>query len=125
MRFYVISVLVLIPLVALLSLIQPLMSGVPQKPFVETRPAAAVTAGDATRGAALYASRCYGCHNPDAKLGPSQSTADFKARYADNATLAAVVRAGRQPMPAFTPAILSDQDLADIIAYIRTIPAAP
>jgi xanthine dehydrogenase accessory factor len=33
------------------------------------------------------------------------------------------VRAGRQPMPAFTEQMLSDQQLTDIIAYIRSLPA--
>jgi xanthine dehydrogenase accessory factor len=33
------------------------------------------------------------------------------------------VRAGRQPMPAFTEQMLSDQQLTDIIAYFRSLPA--
>lgn len=48
---------------------------------------------------------------------------DFKVQYADDETLAFVVRAGRQPMPAFTEQMLSDQQLTDIIAYLRSLPA--
>jgi len=52
-----------------------------------------------------------------------QNTADFKGQYADDETLAFVVRAGRQPMPAFSEQMLSDKELADIIAYLQSLPA--
>ena len=122
MRFYIISALVLIPLMALLSLIQPLVVGAAEKPIGPEFVAPATGFGDAARGEALYRSKCYGCHAPEAKVGPAQNTADFKVQYADDETLAFVVRAGRQPMPAFNDDMLSDQELADIIAYIRSLP---
>lgn len=119
MRFYVISVLVLIPLLSLLSLLQPLFTGFVEKPI---GPAFTVsqqtTTGNVARGEALYRSKCYGCHVPEAKVGPT----DLKTRYSDSETITLVVRSGRQPMPAFNEQMLSEQELADLIAYIRSLP---
>lgn len=123
MRFYIISALVLVPLLALLSLIQPLVTGTVEKPLGPEFTAPESGFGDATRGEALYRSKCYGCHAPEANVGPAENAMDFKVRYADDETLAAVVRAGRQPMPAFTEDMLDDQELADIIAYLHSLPA--
>jgi mono/diheme cytochrome c family protein len=123
MRFYIISALVLAPLLALLSLIQPLIAGAVEKPIGPEFAVPETGTGDVTRGEALYRSKCYGCHVPEANVGPAQNTVDFKVQYADDETLAFVVRAGRQPMPAFNEDMLSDQELADIIAYIRSLPA--
>ncbi len=122
MRFYIISALVFIPLLALISLAQPFITGFVERPigpeFAETQSGP----GDPTRGEALYRSKCYGCHVPEAKVGPAQDTLDFKVRYADSDTIASLIRAGRQPMPAFTEQMLSEQELADIIAYIQSFP---
>ena len=123
MRFYVISILVCIPLLALLSLVWPLVTGVVEKPIGPEFIAQETGFGDAARGEALYRSRCYGCHVPEAHIGPTHNTVDFKVRYADAEAIAVVVRAGRQPMPAFTEQMLSDQELADIIAYLQSLPA--
>ncbi|MBI4769305.1 MAG: cytochrome c [Chloroflexi bacterium] len=123
MRFYIISAIVLIPLLALLSLLAPLVTGAAERPI---GPAAAATAsgpGDAARGEALYRSKCYGCHAPEAGVGPGYDTADFQLTYASDETIAAVVRAGRSPMPAFTEEMLSERELLDLLAYLRSLPA--
>lgn len=121
MRFVVIAAMIVIPLLLLGSLGGSLAAGVAERPIGPGLSAAQLGAGDATRGAELYRSKCFGCHTPDARLGPSHTAADFKVRYADDVALAAAVRGGRPPMPAFTKEMLSDQALADIIAYIRTL----
>lgn len=123
MRFYVISFLVSIPLLALLSLVGPLLTGAVEKPIAPEFVVQETGFGDAARGEALYRSRCYGCHVPEANIGPAHNTLDFKARYSDAEAIAVVVRAGRQPMPAFTEQMLSDRELADIIAYLQSLPA--
>jgi len=123
MRFYIITALVLAPLLALLSLIQPLISGVAERPIGPEFTVPETGFGDAERGEALYRSKCYGCHAPEANVGPTQNTVDFKVQYSDDEALAFIVRAGRQPMPAFNEDMLSDQELADIIVYIRSLPA--
>ncbi len=121
MRHYVISLLVLLPALMLLSLIQPFITGFVERPIGPEYVSLPTDAGDAARGEALYRSRCYGCHVPEAKVGPAHNTIDFKVRYADAEVVALVVRAGRPPMPAFTEQMLSDQELADIIAYLESL----
>lgn len=123
MRFYIISTLVLIPLLVLLSLIRPFVTGVVEKPIGPAFTVPQSGPGDPARGEALYRSKCYGCHAPEAKIGPAQNSVDFKVQYADDEAMAFAVRAGRQPMPAFNEDMLSEQELADIIAYIRSLPA--
>ena len=122
-RFYVISGLVLLPLLSLLSLINPLIFGSQERSIGPTHAVSSeLTAGDPARGEVLYLSKCYGCHAPEAKGSVVLNTEDFKAHYADDESIIAVTRAGSLPMPAFSEQMLSDQEMADIIAYIRSLP---
>ncbi len=125
MRFYIISILVATALLALLSLIFPLVTALPEKPIGPQPPVIRLQESDPIRGEALYRSKCYGCHAPEAGVGPTHNTVDFALRYSSDEAIALVVRSGRQPMPAFTEAMLDDQELADIIAYIRTLSQQP
>jgi mono/diheme cytochrome c family protein len=77
-------------------------------------------AGDAARGQPLFADtfNCYACHGFDAQSGerrllPMNYTQDGFITFVQNSPL--------PNMPAFPDA--SAQQLADIYAYIRTIPA--
>ena len=100
------------------------------------QPTAAPTpSGDATKGKTDFAGTCSACHGPDAKglpnLGKNLVTSEFVGSKTD-AELVEFLKVGRpvtDPLnttgvmmpprggnPAFT-----DQDLADIVAYIRTI----
>ena len=79
-----------------------------------------VIVGDAARGRPLYADtfNCYACHGFDAQTGerrllPMNYTQDGFITFVQNSPL--------PNMPAFPDA--SPQQLADIYAYIRTIPA--
>lgn len=121
MRFYVISLLVLLPALMLLSLLQPFVVGFVEKPIGPEAAVAQPVVGNAMRGEALFLSKCAGCHLPEARFGPPLNTADFQARYAEDADLAFAIRSGREPMPAFTRERLSDQKLADLIAYLRSL----
>jgi mono/diheme cytochrome c family protein len=88
--------------------------------------AASASLGDAAAGQARFQTACNPCH-PSARagIGPALSGASFTERYPDDAAVAAVVRSGRRAMPAFRPDQLSDQDLTNIIAYVRSLAAAP
>jgi mono/diheme cytochrome c family protein len=90
------------------------------KESTRVAPAAALSV-NAVRGQVVYRAFCYGCHAPEAKFGPTQSSAEFQAKYPNDSAIAAVIRSGRAPMPAFPPQSLSDADLADLLAYIRTL----
>jgi len=79
-------------------------------------------AGDPTRGAPLYDHTCAGCHgtlgNSDRPLhGPL-----LNVYYPDDGVLAAIVRQGYGTMPPTDQHDLSDQDVMDVIAFIRTFP---
>jgi mono/diheme cytochrome c family protein len=89
-------------------------------------PPVARASGDATVGKATFLKTCFGCHpNGNAAIGPALYGTAFSARYPDNAALEAVIRGGRGGMPAFNSSQLTDDDLANIIAYVRSLAAAP
>jgi len=93
-----------------------------------------VSEGDAAAGEALFVT-CAACHGPDGKglpnLGKDFTTSEFVHSQSD-AELLAFVKVGRpsgdpandtgvdMPPKGGNPA-LSDEDILDIIAYIRTI----
>lgn len=95
----------------------------------------AVSRGDAAHGQELFAKTCVACHGPDGKgiegLGRDMTTSEFIAEKSDE-ELVEFVKVGRRPsdplnitgvdMPpkGGSPA-LSDEDLYDIVAFIRTI----
>lgn len=64
---------------------------------------------------------CYQCHGyagqgsiAGARLAPPVLTAQAMAKY---------IRRPAGAMPAFTDKVVSDQDVADIYAYLKTMPA--
>jgi len=99
-----------------------LRAGVPQLKL------AAVPAlpGDIDRGRSLYLRNCAGCHGHQGRAGiaPEIGNPVFQQSATDE-FIVHTIRFGRQntPMPAFqrpdAPA-LSDQDLADLLVFIRT-----
>jgi mono/diheme cytochrome c family protein len=111
--------------------------------IVETESAAPAVAevssqtssGDPAAGQELFAGTCAACHGPTgegiAGLGKDMTTSEFIAGKTDD-ELVAFIKVGRDPsdplnttgvgMPARggNPA-LTDEDLFDIVAYIRTL----
>jgi mono/diheme cytochrome c family protein len=79
-------------------------------------------AGNAEQGKALYlAYSCYACHGYDghggagAKLVPLAMTVTRFSAYVRNP----------RRMPPYTDKVLSDPQLADLFAYIKSLPASP
>lgn len=74
-------------------------------------------------GEAIYKGICQGCHMPDAKGGVG---AGVYPALANDSKLAvagypiSVVANGQKAMPAFLGSKLSDQQIADVVNYIRT-----
>lgn len=97
--------------------------------------AATAPTGDAEKGKTLFASTCAACHGPEGKgvqgLGKDMTTSQFIAERSDEEMLA-FVKTGRpssdplnttkvdMPPKGGNPA-LTDEQLLDIIAFIRTI----
>jgi mono/diheme cytochrome c family protein len=80
-------------------------------------------AGNVEKGKQLFMKQnCYYCHGTSGQGGRDG------ARIAQTAlNLQGVIRYVRRPtggMPAFTEKILSDQELTDIYAYLKSLPAA-
>lgn len=99
----------------------------PRLPLVASSPVASaapaggqLTPGDATAGQRAFAAQCSSCHpGANAGIGPALYGPQFAERYPDDGPLAAVIRQGKGGMPAFAPDQISDQDLSNIVAYLR------
>jgi mono/diheme cytochrome c family protein len=76
--------------------------------------------GDAQRGAPLFSDKynCYACHGFDAQSGERRLV---PMNYTQDGFITFVQKSPLPQMPAFPDA--SQQDLADIYAYIKSIPA--
>jgi disulfide bond formation protein DsbB len=139
---------VLLPLIVLLAVaVLAACGGDEPEPTPTPAPAAAApaaaapaqpvaaAAGDAEHGKQIYAQLCIACHGPEAKgvqgLGKDLTTSTFIAEKTDAELVEFIVK-GRDPgdplnttgvaMPpkGGNPA-LSEQDMLDIVAYMRTI----
>jgi len=136
MRRYVIYAALILAALVMLNLLAPLVVfgsealvrdpnlsvfNIPAQKQVARAAQPASLAVNASRGQFVYRTYCYGCHAPEAKFGPIQNSAEFQAKYADDKSLALVIRGGRAPMPSFPDHTLGDADLADLIAYLRTL----
>jgi mono/diheme cytochrome c family protein len=80
--------------------------------------AAPVTDADRVNGGRVYTASCEGCHGADGRGVYGHSLAEKS-----DETLRSAVRNGNAYMPAFAEAIISDADLIDLIAHIRSFPA--
>nr|WP_290669257.1 cytochrome c [Ardenticatena sp.] len=93
------------------------------------------TKGDPAKGEQLYAQSCAACHGPDARgiqgLGKNLRSSEFVKGLSDD-ELVEFIKKGRDTSdPANTTGVamppkggnpsLTDQDLYDIVAYIRSI----
>ena len=88
------------------------------------------TAGNAGNGKKLYvADGCYQCHGLEGQGGSAAPIGSYGARIAPPRLTAAGIRAYiRHPsggMPPYTAKVLSDSQIDDIFAFLKTIPAPP
>ena len=78
--------------------------------------------GDAKHGKELFLSySCYSCHSFDGHGGAGARLVPMPLNQA--AFIAFVRNAGR--MPSYSSKVLPDAQLADIYAYIKTLPTSP
>ena len=86
--------------------------------------AAAAPTGNADRGKTLFRkAACYQCHSDQAqggtqgpRLGPNPVPFGAFERY---------LRAPKGEMPPYTAKVMSDQDVADVYAFLRALPPPP
>jgi ubiquinol-cytochrome c reductase cytochrome c subunit len=77
--------------------------------------------GDVARGGEIFRLQCAACHSAAGRGG---ALIDQRAPALDQSTAlqtAEAVRVGPGTMPVFGPAAISDQDLADVTAYVQQL----
>src|SRR5579862_4247571 len=90
--------------------------------FLFTAILARAQAPDAKHGKELFLSyACYSCHSFDGHGGAGARLVPMPLNQAG--FIAFVRNAGR--MPSYGPKVISDDKLADIYAYIKTLPVSP
>ena len=81
--------------------------------------------GDVKKGQAVFlAYTCYGCHGFSGQNGPGMRLAPMKLPAA---TFINMVRNPSQPnrMPPYSPKVITDAQLTDVWAYLKTLPDSP
>jgi ubiquinol-cytochrome c reductase cytochrome c subunit len=89
-------------------------------------PNVVVSGADISRGRALYTAECASCHGPSAggdAIGGGVSAPSLTE--SDPRTVGEAVRIGPGAMPVFNETALSDEDVADIAAYIQLLRNPP
>ena len=85
--------------------------------------AAEAPPGDPERGKAVYLRiGCYTCHGYEGQGVPGRKLAPNPLPWP---AFSSFVRSSTGEMPTFTEKVLSNQELADIHAYLRSKPASP
>ena len=81
-------------------------------------------AGDAANGKKLFVTYlCWSCHGSNGRAGGAAPAITPSTRSAED--LIKYVRKPRGAMPPYTSKSISDRELTDIAAYLRTIPKDP
>ena len=80
-----------------------------------------VAGGDATAGRAKYQRPCAGCHGPNGNGDTPLHGPLLNVYYPDDRLLAGIIRNGIGSMPGTPPDKLSDQDMADVITFMRAL----
>ena len=80
------------------------------------------SAGDVTAGGRVFSAKCGACHpGGNAGAGPALRGQPFATEYAEDSSVKKVIREGKGGMPGFPPSGLSDAELDDLIAYLRSL----
>ena len=96
---------------------------VPVAPLQQPAPVVlqATHAGDPVAGRDKYQRPCNGCHGPNGNGDTPLHGPLLNVYYPDDKSLAAIIRSGIGSMPGTPPEKLSDQDVQDVIAFIRAL----
>ena len=99
--------------------------GAPAPPPAAQAQAAQAPAGDAANGRKLFVSfGCYQCHGYEAQ-GSSATGPRLGPRPIAFAAFSKYVRRPTNQMPPFTAKVVTDAQLADIYAFLRSLPVPP
>jgi ubiquinol-cytochrome c reductase cytochrome c subunit len=88
-------------------------------------PAPAAPAGNAKAGQALFMKiGCYQCHGNEGQ-GGAQGPRIGRAPMLPFRNFVTYIRAPRGEMPPYTAKVIAEKDVADIYAYLASLPPAP
>jgi ubiquinol-cytochrome c reductase cytochrome c subunit len=105
--------------IAILTLVAGLMHSMAQQP------ATPPPAGNAKAGQALFLKiGCYQCHGNEGQGGAAGPRIG-RSPVLPFRNFVTYVRAPRGEMPPYTAKVLAEKDLADIYAYLTSLPAPP
>jgi mono/diheme cytochrome c family protein len=82
-----------------------------------------IPAGDAANGKRLYLATCFACHGRSGQGGAMNGPAPVLAKTAmpfDG--FKAQLRQPINEMPAYSEGVMSDQQIADVYAFLQTLP---
>ena len=84
--------------------------------------AASVGAADINNGAQIYNRHCAGCHGPSgvSVMPNAPNVARGAVLMQPDSSLLMSIRSGKNAMPGYM-GILKDQEIFDVIAYMRTL----
>src|SRR5437868_13583529 len=100
------------------------LSAIASFPAMAQAPAAADNTGNAENGKKLFVTYlCWSCHGSSGRAGGAAPAITPSTRSAE--TLIKYVRKPAGAMPPYTSKSISDRELTDIAAYLRTIPKDP
>ncbi len=87
-------------------------------------PVEALAAEEASSpGEPVYDERCAVCHGEvgGGGVGPALSTEEFGRKFSLDKDLLDIIRGGRGGMPAYDNSKIGDQEMADLVSYIRSL----
>jgi ubiquinol-cytochrome c reductase cytochrome c subunit len=93
----------------------------------DVMPTIPLTGGNLSEGGILFRTHCAACHRT-AVRGGALVLVQTNAPALDTksaAVIAGAIRSGPGPMPAFPPALISDQQLASIVDYVQFVQHPP
>jgi cytochrome c6 len=81
-----------------------------------------VYAADPGNGQRIYLVNCAGCHGQDgiSEMPQAPNLARYDIFTKPDPVLIGTIRSGRNMMPSFL-GVLSDQEMRDVISYVRTL----
>jgi mono/diheme cytochrome c family protein len=81
----------------------------------------AASAGDATKGAAIFTANCASCHGAAGAGGGIGPVLKGEKSRKDTAAAIAWIKNPSPPMPKLFPSPLSEKDVADVAAYVESL----
>ena len=101
-----------------------LLTLIASAPAMAQSPPSPATAGNAETGKKLFVTyACWACHGSSGRAGGAAPAITPSTRSAED--LIKYVRKPAGAMPPYTSKSISDRELTDIAAYLRTIPKDP